>query len=285
MPVPTASMSCGSTRRSTCRHAPAAATAIGRPRAGETPPRIPTSGCAPRVHRSACRRLPPEEAGGAPRRALWCRRPTCRSCMDEAPPAAAAPRLTSCNAPRRVATTLEHCGQTATRTRTSAASNSGRASLTRGSQISARQAPRQRDARTPAPPRAERFRLGLENQQREDEANRQRRGENGAPEHPSKSPCQRCDGRSEPSSGNQPQRRPSTAGPDHNPLFQPIIDHRAEPPGHGASLRLGIYGRRTQTPAHDPSIPAIGWDFARVGDARASRYDSRCAGERPEPRR
>ncbi len=80
--------------------------------------------------------------------------------------------------------------------------------------------------------------LGRQDQQREDDADRHRGGENGAREQASQSRCQRCDGRLDPSSGNQPQYRPSTAGPGHDQVFQPTVDHRAEPAGHRARIRV-----------------------------------------------
>ena len=88
--------------------------------------------------------------------------------------------------------------------------------------------------------RAEPARLGPQNQQRDDDATGHRRGENGAQEHPSKSSCHGRDGRSDPSSGDQPQCRPSAAAPDHEQVFQPTVDRRAGPAGHHATIRVGF---------------------------------------------
>jgi hypothetical protein len=104
--------------------------------------------------------------------------------------------------------------------------------------------------------------LGLQNQQPEDDADR-RRGQNGAREQASQSQCHRCDGRPDPSSGNQPQWRPSAAGPGHDQVFQPTVDRRAEAAGHRARIRLGFLN----------------------GDDATPRPLSRASGDRSEPAR
>jgi hypothetical protein len=104
--------------------------------------------------------------------------------------------------------------------------------------------------------------LGLQNQQPEDDADR-RRGQNGAREQASQSQCHRCDGQPDPSSGNQPQWRPSAAGPGHDQVFQPTVDRRAEAAGHRARIRLGFLN----------------------GDDATPRPLSRASGDRSEPAR
>jgi len=104
--------------------------------------------------------------------------------------------------------------------------------------------------------------LGLQNQQPDDDADR-RRGQNGAREQASQSQCHRCDGRPDPSSGNQPQWRPSAAGPGHDQVFQPTVDRRAEAAGHRARIRLGFLN----------------------GDDATPRPLSRASGDRSEPAR
>ena len=99
-------------------------------------------------------------------------------------------------------------------------------------------------------------------QQPEDDAD-SRRGQNRAREQASQSQCHRCDGRPDPSSGNQPQWRPSAAGPGHDQVFQPTVDRRAEAAGHRARIRLGFLN----------------------GDDATPRPLSRASGDRSEPAR
>ena len=66
----------------------------------------------------------------------------------------------------------------------------------------------------------------------------------------------RCDGRPEPSSWNEPQRRPPAASPDDDQVCQPSVDRRAQSAVHRARIRAGSVRGECCRPSPTPVLPA-----------------------------